>query len=157
MPRWLNYLLLTLAAVAIILAIVAPIGPMPGFRIGGSPAEPPASWTGAQLPDEVRFGTYDGMFPYVVTIWVVESGGSLYVVGDPASSWVEKATNTSDVRIRINDSVYDMQARRMPPGRVDVLQAYVDRYKADYPEIINGFPPLPELAQGSALFELTPR
>jgi hypothetical protein len=87
----------------------------------------------------------------------VESGGSLYVVGDPASTWVKKATNSSDVRIRIGDSVYDMQARRMPTRRVDVLQAYVDRYKADYPEIINSFPPLPEFAQGSALFELTPR
>jgi hypothetical protein len=157
MPRWLTYLLLALGAVAIILAIAAPIGPMPGFRVGGSPAEPPASWVGAQLPDEVRFGTYDGFLPYVVTIWVVESGGSLYVVGDPASTWVKKATNSSDVRIRIGDSVYDMQARRMPAGRVDVLQAYVDRYKADYPEIINSFPPLPEFAQGSALFELTPR
>ena len=157
MPRWLTYVLAVLAAVLIILAIAAPIGPMPGLRIGGTPAEAPASWAGTQLPDEVLLATYDGPLPYVVTIWVVESGGRLYVVGAPESTWVAKATNSSDVRVRINDAVYDMQATRMPPGRVDVLQAYVDRYQADYPEIIDGFPPLEELAEGSALFELTPR
>ncbi len=157
MPRWLNYLLLSLGAAGIILAIAAPIGPMPGFRIGGDAAEPPDSWRGAELPDNILFGTYDGLFPYVVTIWVVESGGNLYVVGDPASTWVEKATSSGDVRVRINDSVYDMQATRLPPGRADVLQAYIDRYQADYPEIIDGFPPLEEFAQGSALFQLAPR
>ena len=157
MPRWLNYLLLALGAAGIIVAIAAPLGPMPGFRIGGTAAEPPASWAGAELPHNILFGTYDGVFPYVVTIWVVESGGTLYVVGDPASTWVAKATSTSDVKVRINDAVYDMTATRMPPGRVDVLTAYVDRYQADYPEIIDGFPPLDEMAQGSALFELSPR
>lgn len=157
MPRWLNYLLLALGAAGILLAIAAPIGPMPGFRIGGSAAEPPADWTGADLPDEILFAAYDGPLPYVVTIWIVESGGDLYVVGDPASTWVEKATSSPEVKVRINDAVYDMTATRMPPGRVDVLTAYVDRYQADYPGIIDGFPPLEEMAQGSALFELTPR
>ena len=157
MPRWLNYLLLALGAAGIIMAIAAPIGPMPGFRIGGSAAQPPADWYGRDLPDEILFGAYDGLLPYVVTIWIVESDGELYVVGDPASTWVEKATNSPEVRVRINDEVYDMTATRMPPGRVDVLAAYVNRYQADYPEIIDGFPPLEEFAQGSALFQLNPR
>jgi hypothetical protein len=157
MPRWLAYVLTALVVVLIIVALAAPIGPMPGLRIGGTPAEAPASWAGEQLSDEVLFGTYDGALPYVVTIWIVESGGGLYVVGAPESTWVAKATSSSDVRVRIDDSVYDMRATRLPPGRVDVLQAYVDRYQADYPDIINSFPPLEELAQGSALFELTPR
>ena len=157
MPRWLAYILAVLAVAILIAAIAAPIGPMPGLRIGGTPAEAPESWAGTELPDNILFGTKDGALPYVVTIWVVETGGRLYVVGDPASTWVEKATNSPDVQVRINDAVYDMTAARMPPGRVDVLQAYVDRYQADYPEIIDGLPPVPELAEGSALFQLTPR
>jgi hypothetical protein len=157
MSRWLTYVLTVLVAALVIVAIAAPIGPMPGLRIGGSVTDVPAAWTAAELPDEILFGTYDGALPYVVTIWIVASGGGLYVVGDPASTWVEKATSTSEVKVRIHDAVYEMRARRMPPGRVDVLQAYVDRYKDDYPEIIDGFPPVPELAQSSALFELTAR
>lgn len=156
MPRWLTYVLIVLVVLLLGVAVAAPLGPMPGFRIGGTAADAPASWAGAELPDEVLFATYDGL-PYVVTIWIVESNGGLYVVGDPASTWVEKATSSADVRVRINDATYDMRATRQPPGRVDVLQAYVDRYQADYPEIIDSFPPLDELAQGSALFELTPR
>ena len=69
-----------------------------------------------ELPDEVLFGTYDGL-PYVVTIWIVESGGGLYVVGAPESTWVAKATSSSDVRVRIDDSVYDMRATRLPTHR----------------------------------------
>ena len=157
MPRWLAYVLATLLIVLIVLAIAAPIGPMPGLRIGGTPAEPPAAWSGTELPDEVLFAAYDGALPYVVTIWIVESGGGLYVVGAPESTWVQKTTSSPDVRVRINDAVYDMRATRMPPGRVDVLEAYVARYKDDYPDIIADFPPLPELAAGSALFQLTPR
>ncbi len=157
MPRWLTYVLAVLVVGLIVVAIAAPIGPMPGIRIGGTPADAPDTWSAAELPDEVLFATYDGALPYVVTIWIVESGGGLYVVGDPESTWVKKATSASDVKVRINDAVYDMRATRMPPGRVDVLQAYVDRYKADYPEIIDSFPPVPDLAQGSALFELSPR
>ena len=157
MPRWFTYVLAILVVTLIVLALAAPIGPMPGLRIGGTAAQAPTSWAAAELPDEVLFATYDGPLPYVVTIWIVESGGSLYVVGDPESTWVRKANSTSDVKVRIDDAVYEMRATRMPPGRIDVLEAYVNRYKDDYPEIINSFPPLPELAQGSALFELTPR
>lgn len=157
MPRWLTYVLAVLVVAIIVLALAAPIGPMPGLRIGGTPADAPASWNAAELPEEILLATYDGVLPYVVTIWVVESTGRLYVVGDPKSTWVKKATSSPDVKVRIADTVYDMRARRMPTGRIDVLEAYVNRYKAGYPQIIDSFPPLPEMAEGSALFELAPR
>jgi hypothetical protein len=157
MPRWLTYTLTVLVIVLIAVALAAPLGPMPGIRIGGTAAEPPPAWDGAALPDEVRFATYDGALPYVVTIWIVESGGGLYVVGAPESTWVQKATSSPEVKVRIGDQVFDMLATRMPPGREDVLAAYIERYEDDYPEIIDSLPPLEELAAGSALFELTPR
>lgn len=157
MPRWLTYTLTVLVILLIAVALAAPLGPMPGIRIGGTAAEPPSNWSGIVLPDEVRFATYDGALPYVVTIWIVEVGGELYVVGDPASTWVQRATRAPEVKVRIGDEVYDMLATRMPPSREDVLGAYVGRYQDDYPEIIDGFPPLEELAAGSALFALTPR
>jgi len=157
MPRWLTYTLIVSVIVLVAIAFIAPIGPMPGIRIGGSAAEAPDSWTDTELPEEVRFGTYDGPLPYVVTIWVVESGGRLHVIGAPGSTWVEKATHSPEVRIRIGDHVYDMHANRLGPGHEDIFQTYVDRYQAGYPDIVGDFPPVAEFAREGALFELTPR
>ncbi len=157
MPRWLTYTLTGIIIVLIGIALAAPLGPMPGVRIGGAEASAPVSWAGAQLPEEVRLATYEGPFPYVVTIWIVESGGRLYVIGDPESTWVEKATRAPEAKLRIGDDLYDVLAVRQPPGRTDVFQAYIDRYRDGYPEIVAGFPPLSEFARGGALFELTAR
>ena len=157
MPRWLNITLAVLFVLGLIVVIAAPIGPLPGFRLGGSEATPPAGWSGVDLPDEVRLANYSGALPHVVIIWIVEHDDSVYVVGDPASTWVAGTTAAPDVDLRIGDDVYAMRAERQPPGRVDVLQSYVDRYKADYPDIIAGFPPMEEFAQGAAIFELTAR
>jgi hypothetical protein len=157
MPRWLRNLLIVLIIAFVGAAIAAPIGPVPGIRIGGTSAAAPETWADANLPEEVRLAAYDGPIPYVVTIWIVESDDRLYVIGAPESTWVEKASRSPDVRLRIGDSVYDMRASRMPPGREDIFQAYIDRYRDGYPDIVGNFPPLAEFAQGGALFELIPR
>ena len=156
MPRWLTYILVALIVLVLGLALFAPIGPMPGVRLGGNHASPPDQWSSVSLPEEVRLAT-SGTLPYVVIIWVVESDNRLYVIGAPDSTWVERATQTSDVRLRIDDNAYDMRATRLEPGRQDVFQMYIDRYKGNYPDIIAGFPPLEQFAAGAALFELTAR
>lgn len=157
MPRWLTYVLIALVALLIIVALTAPLGPMPGIRLGGSPATAPLHFAQEDLPEEVRLATYDGMLPYVVIIWVVESDGRLYVIGAPESTWVARATRAPDVRLRIGDNAYDMRARRLEPGRQEIFQRYIDRYQDGYPEIIASFPPLAEFAQGAAAFELVGR
>ena len=45
MPRWLTYVLIALIVLVLGVALAAPIGPMPGIRLGGSPANAPAQWS----------------------------------------------------------------------------------------------------------------
>jgi len=157
MPRWLSYVLVVLIVLALGVALAAPIGPMPGIRLGGNPATAPAQWSSLALPEEVRLATSAGMLPHVVIIWVVESDNRLYVIGAPDSTWVDGATRAPDVRLRIGDNAYDMRATRIESGREDIFQMYIDRYKDNYPDIIAGFPPIEEFSQGAALFELAGR
>ncbi len=160
MPRWLKIALALILIPGIVIAVAAPLGPLPGFRLGGSEAVAPERWSSVTLPDEVRLASYSGLLPHVVIIWVVEHDDSLFVVGDPSSSWVKGTTAAPDIDLRIGDAVYAMRANRLPAGHplmVDVLQAYIDRYKEDYPDIIAGFPPMEEFSQGGAVFELSSR
>jgi hypothetical protein len=157
MPRWMTYVLTLLAVVVLGVALAAPIGPMPGFRLGGNDATPPDQWSAAALPEEIRLATFAGMLPHVVIIWVVESDNRLYVIGSPDSTWVEGATLSPDVRVRIGDNAYDMRATRLNPGPRYLFEKYINRYKDSYPDIIAGFPPMDEFSQGAALFELTRR
>ena len=156
MPRWLTYTLAALAVLVVILVLTAPIGPMPGIRLGGSPATVPESWSSVALPDEVKLATKSGLFPHVVIIWVVALDDRLYLVGAPDSTWVENATRSPQVQLRMGDDVYNLTATRVD-GRVEVLQSYIDRYREDYPDIIASFPPMEEFAAGAALFELSAR
>jgi hypothetical protein len=157
MPSWLKIVLIVLLVVVLGAAIAAPIGPMPGFRIGGNDADAPEQWSSIDIPGEVRLASYSGLLPHVVIIWIVESDNRLYVIGDPASAWVEGATNAPDVRLRMGDNTYDMRATRLQPGPQEIFLKYINRYKDDYPEIIDSFPPPEEFATGAALFELTRR
>ncbi len=157
MPRWLTDVRIVLVALALGVARAAPMGPRPGIRLGGNPATPPAQWSSVTLPEEVRLATSAGILPHVVIIWVVESDNRLYVIGAPDSTWVEGATRSPDVRLRIGDNAYGMRAIRIEPGRQDIFQMYIDRYKDNYPEIIETFPPVEEFSQGGALFELVSR
>jgi hypothetical protein len=155
MPRWLSYTLGVVIVVIVIAAVMAPIGPMPGIRLGGTTASAPDQWSSVTLPEEVRLEASGGVLPYVVIIWVFESDNNLYVIGSPDSRWVALASENPDVRLRINDDVYAMKATRMPPGRVDLAQKYVDRYKDNYPQIVESFGPLDAFAQGAVLIELS--
>ena len=71
----------------LVLALVAPIGPMPGFFIGGTPTEAPEQWGDTSNVDQIILRV-PGTPPRAVIIWVVEYGGDLYVVGSNDSGWV---------------------------------------------------------------------
>ena len=157
MPRWLIYIVITLIVLTLGMLLAAPIGPLPGVRIGGSAASPPAVWSSQALPEEVHLQTSANLLPHVVIVWVVESDNRLYLIGSPDSTWVKGATQSPDVRLRIGDNTYDMRATRITSGRSDIFQRYIDRYKDNYPEIIASFPPIDEFSAGGALFELVRR
>lgn len=142
--------------VLVVLAIVAPLGPVPGFFIGGEESETPAVWPDTSDIDEIRLKV-PGTVPRVVIIWVVEQAGDLFVVGNGDSGWVQKLGGGGPVEVRIEDSTYLLSAEKATSGLESIWTAYVDKYRADYPDIVASFPSPEEAALGASIFRLTAR
>jgi hypothetical protein len=144
------------AVIGIVLLIgivIAPIGPVPGFFIGGTPAQAPAQWPDTRDVDEIRLRV-PGTLPRVVIIWVVDSGGELHVVGSRESGWVSRLGEGSPVEMRLGDFTYPLRAMPVHEGWEAVLTAYVDKYREEYPDIIAGFPSVEEARSSVAVFRL---
>ena len=154
MPRWLKLTLVSVLIIALAIPVVGPIGPVPGLFIGGQAANAPNQW--GELPHEVLLQTQGGLLPRVVTIWVVEYEQDLYVFGQNGSGWVEATRKDGNIRLRIEDKTYNLHAQAVTEFDEAIYQAYVERYQADYPEIVAGFPTENFLAVGTG-FKLTPR
>ena len=157
MPKWLTYSLLSIVVLLVGLALAGPIGPLPGLLIGGNAAETPQSWSEVELPEEILLEATGGWLPRVVTIWVVEANNALYIIGTKDGGWVEAATASKDVRVRIDDNTFALSATRLEVVDEEIYQQYVDRYAPNYPDIIAGMPPSNQIADTVAAFRLAAR
>jgi len=149
----LKILIAVLIPLAIVVAVLAPIGPLPGFRIGGEETQAPAQWPDTSKVHEIKLKV-PGTLPRVVIIWVVEHQNELHVVGQNGSGWVSRLGEGSPVEMRIGDNTYALQAARKRDGLRDILTAYVDKYKTDYPDIVAGFPSFEDGQDSFAVFTL---
>ena len=149
--RIAGVLLVALLAIGV---VIAPIGPVPGFFIGGTPATAPATWPDTSSVHEVRLKV-PGTLPRVVIIWVVEYAGDLHVVGSRDSGWVSRIGAGSPVELRLGDDTYALRAVPVDADYDSVLEAYVAKYKADYPDIIAGFPAIADARGSVGVFRLT--
>ena len=148
--KWGAGIIVVLLVVGVLLA---PIGPVPGFFIGGSPADAPETWPDTSDVHEIRLKV-PGTLPRVVIIWVIDYAGELYVVGSAESGWVKMIGLQSPVEMRLEGSTYPLTATRLEAGWEPMMAAYVDKYRPDYPDIVSGFPS-PEEASGQiAVFKL---
>lgn len=138
---------------AIVFAFVAPIGPVPGFFIGGSQTPAPDPWMDTSATHEIKLSV-PGTPPRVVIIWLVQHDGSLYVVGSADSGWVTRIGEGGRVQMRLDDNLYDLDAARIREGLEPVLAAYVAKYEPDYPEIVAEFPSIEEGGDLFAVFRL---
>jgi len=138
----------------VVVAFVAPVGPLPGFIVGGEPTPPPASWPDTSGVHEIRLKV-PGTLPRVVTIWVVDHEGELHVVGSRDSGWVSMIGQGAPVEMRLDDRTYALNAVPVTEGWQSVLEAYVAKYEPDYPEIVAGFPPVAEASERIAVFRLS--
>ena len=116
-------------------AIMAPIGPLPGFFIHGTPTEVPTSWPDTSDEHKILLQV-DGVLPRVVIIWVVDYENDLYVFGGTTSGWVQLIGESAPVKMRLDNSTFDLIAERVTDDLVAITTAYRDKYRADYPEII---------------------
>lgn len=142
-----------LLVMVIVLVLAAPIGPMPGVIIGGKETQVPEAWPDTSQIDEIRLEV-PGVIPRVVIIWVIEHQSELYVVGSRSSGWVRKLDQGGPVRVRILDNTYAVEAAIITEGQRPVLEDYMNKYRADYPEIVNGFPSIEEGIDSFSLFRL---
>ena len=139
--------------VAVVIAIAAPIGPLPGFFIGGEQSAAPAKWPDTSAVHEIQLKV-PGTLPRVVTIWVVDHEGELYVVGSRGSGWVKMIGQGAPVEMRLEGRTYALKAVPVTEGWEAVLEAYVEKYRPDYPEIVADFPPVDEARDQVAVFRL---
>jgi hypothetical protein len=149
----LRIVLLLVVAAAVVVALVAPIGPVPGFFIGGTPSEAPDRWPDTSSTHEIRLKV-PGTPPRVVIVWVIDHGGELHVVGARGSGWVTMLGEGGPVEMRLDDNTYALNAVRLTDGWEAVLNAYVEKYRPDYPDIIDSFPTLEEAATQASVFRL---
>jgi len=149
----LKIALLVVVVLLVVLVIAAPIGPVPGFFIGGTPTAAPASWPDTSDVHEIRLRV-PGSPPRVVIIWVVDYQDALYVVGAKDSGWVSMLGPGGPVEMRLGDHTYALTATPVLDGWQNVLEAYVDKYRPDYPDIVAGFPSMEEAEGKIAVFRL---
>jgi len=142
-----------IVALLLVLALVAPVGPLPGFFIGGSSAELPERWSDTSGVHEIKLKV-PGTLPRVVIIWVIEHEGELHVVGGNDSGWVKMIGSGSPVEMRLGDETYALAASPVTEGWQPILEAYVAKYEPDYPDIVAGFPSLDEAEGQVAVFRL---
>ena len=79
----------------------------------------------------------EGTIPRVVIIWFVEIDNELYIVGETDSGWVSMLGNGGLVQMRLEDSTYPLQANVVNSGEEEILQGWLGKYEADYPEFVN--------------------
>ena len=124
------------AVVLFALVVRLPIATTPGFFIGGSASSAPVTWADTSSTHEIKLRV-EGTIPRVVIIWFVEIDNELYIVGETDSGWVSMLGNSGLVQMRLEDSTYPLQADVVTSGEEEILQKWLGKYEADYPEFVN--------------------
>jgi hypothetical protein len=145
-------LLLLLVAFSIVSAAGCgrPFVLLPGGTLEGTPAAVPESWSFTDGIETVQLETRPAE-PYSVNIWATAAGEYLYVhAGANRSAWVEHIEADPNVRLRVNESIYELSSSRvMDPAEFD---RFSDAYEKKY-----GRRPRNESVAEAYLFRLTTR
>lgn len=103
-----------------------PFALLPGKALEGPTVAAPGDWSFTDAVDTVQLETLPAD-PYSVNIWVIAMGENLYVhAGANRSEWVGHIESDPNVRLRVNDSIYELAA-----SRVDAQDEF-DRFSAAY-------------------------
>ena len=140
-----------------LLVWLLPIGPAAGIFIGGSDSTAPDTWPDTSSVHEIKLKVNGNILPSVVNIWLIQVENSLYIVGARDSRWVSKLGTGNPVQMRMENDTYALQASLVTTNWQPILEAYQDKYRPDYPDIVNGFPTIEEAATSIAVFKLERR
>lgn len=137
---------------AILLLIACdPTGPLPGGKLDGEVSAPPPDWSFSDDTENVQLETRPSK-PYSVNIWGVGVGSSFYVAAGSGAenSWAQHIVDDPRVRLRVEDTLYELQAVRVEneTERERFLEALQRKYD---------WQPEPEQTKEAWLFRLEPR
>jgi hypothetical protein len=123
---------------------------LPGRALEGTTAAVPESWSFTDAVETVQLETRPAE-PYSVNIWATAADDHLYVhAGANRSAWVEHIEADPNVRLRVNDSIYELAAARV------LDQAEFDRFSDAYQKKYGRRPRNENVAE-AYLFRLTGR
>jgi hypothetical protein len=130
---------------------LAACGPVPGGSLSGTAKPVPGEWT-AVVPDEKAFCEIEARpaDPHSIQLECFVYEGDLYAQSHrwalaswwPVQSWAAVWIDNPDVRVRIDESIYDVRAERV----TDDTRAPISKFR--------GYDPVPD---GIVLFRFTPR
>ena len=110
-----------------------PFGFIPGGALDGSEIPPPQDWSEidkiATMQLELRPGK-----PYSINIWAVRIDSDMYVAtGEDGTRWTEYLQETPLVRVRVNESIYPLNAVRIVDAaeHQTVTNAFISKYNLD--------------------------
>ncbi len=143
-------LLVALVLAASVAGCNGPFVILPGGALEGSTVATPDSWSFTDEVDTVQLETRPAD-PYSVNIWVIALGENLYVhAGANRSTWVENMEADPNVRLRVDDSIYELVASRVEDQ--EEFDRFSDAYEQKY-----GRRPRNENVAEAYLFRLSAR
>jgi len=145
MPKWYPALALGLA-----LSGCSGYMPFSGGALEGTVQTSPEDWTQLAQAKIVQLETNPDD-PYSVNVWVIGMGPALYVhAGANRATWVEHIETDPAVRVKIGESLYELNAVRVTS--TEEFNRFSDDYETKY-----GNRPRNENVAQAYLFRLEPR
>jgi len=121
---------LTLLLPALVAGCSEPFVLLPGGGLEGTMVPTPESWSFTDDIDTVQLET-NPTDPYSVNIWVIALGDALYVhAGANRSAWVEHIEEDPNVRLRVDESIFELVASRVEAQ--EEFDRFSDAYEAKY-------------------------
>ena len=125
--------LIAVSSVLLVVLLLAGCGPfllLPGGELEGSTTATPDEWSFSNRVNTVQLETRPDD-PYSINIWVVEMGQYLYIhAGTNRSRWVGNLEANAEVRVRIEDKLYNLRASRVE-GQEE-FSRFSDAYQRKY-------------------------
>jgi hypothetical protein len=124
--------------------------PFSGGELSGNLTTPPADWTDVASKEVIELETNPAE-PYSVKLWIIGAGPDLYVhAGANRTTWVEHIEQDANVRLQIDDALYELRAVRVESP--EEFAAFAVVYEEKY-----GIRPRNENVEEAYLFRLLPR
>ena len=124
--------------------------PIAGGQLKGTVSPLPEHWSELATTEIIQMESI-GDAPYSVNLWMVEVDGAPHIfAGDNRAAWVENIAANPNVRLKINEEIFELRAKRVTDAAV--FEIYAQAWKLKY-----GNRPRNERVDETYLFRLTPR